>query len=297
MLGHPLNYWLGLIVNGLATGGTNALFAAGLTIIFGVVGILNFAQGEFFMLAGYLAYWYSATLGLGFWLGVVLTTVSMYGLGAMSYYGLFRRLQKSSRTLEVGLVTTLGLSLVLQNGALAVFGAESKAPNNELIAKSVDIGGVDTGVLQLITLGLAIVALGGLALAMRYTRIGLAMRAVPQNRDFAQVLGIPSSKITRTSIAVGMALTGLAAAAIVPFYGAFPTMGVGFVYTGFAIVVIAGLGSLSGSVAVALVIGIVMSIAGGIFSAQLEDAAPLVLMSVLLVWRPDGLSTSAVRTA
>jgi branched-chain amino acid transport system permease protein len=297
MLGHPLIYWLGLMINGLATGGTYALFAAGLAIIFGVVGILNFAQGEFFMVAGYLGLWFSSTLGLGFWVGMVLTTVSMFGIGVLSYYGLFKRLQASSKTLEVGLVTTLGLSIVLQNGAVAVFGAIPKAPGNVFLGHNVDVGGVDTGVLQLIALALALVSLGGLRVALLHTRLGLAIRAVPQNRDFARVLGIPAPTVTRASIGIGMALTGLAAAAIIPFYGVYPTMGIGFVFTGFAIVVIAGLGSIGGAVAVALVIGVVMSIAGGIFSAQLQDAAPLVLMSLMLILKPDGIGAKAVRTA
>jgi branched-chain amino acid transport system permease protein len=295
MLGHPLIYWLGLIVNGLATGGTYALFAAGLTIIFGVVGILNFAQGEFFMVGGYLAFLFSATLGLGFWLALVLTTAAMFGLGVVSYYGLFKRLQNSSKALEVGLVTTLGLSIVLQNGAASLLGAVSKAPKNPYVGHNIVIGGVATSVLQLIALALALVVLGGLRLVLQRTRLGLAIRAVPQNREFASVVGISPGTVTRTSLAIGMALTGLAAAAIVPFYGVYPTMGVGFVFTGFAIVVIAGLGSIGGAVGVALIIGVVMSLAGGGFSAELEDAAPLLLMAVMLLVRPDGIKARAVR--
>jgi branched-chain amino acid transport system permease protein len=295
LLGFPLSYWLGLVINGLATGGAYALFAAGLTIIFGVVGILNFAQGEFFMVGGFLAFMFSQTLGLGYWASLVLTTLAMAALGVGSYYGLFRRLQRSPKAVEVGLITTLGLSIVLQNGFTLLFGAIPRSPNNALLNDNVDVGGVDTGVLMLVALGIAVVALVGLHLFLKRTRLGLAIRGVPQNRELASILGVSSATVTITALAIGMGLTGLAAAAIIPFYGVFPTMGVGFVFTGFAIVVIAGFGSIGGAITVALVIGVVMSVAGGGFSASAQDAAPLVLMTAALLFRPNGFGAKAVR--
>jgi branched-chain amino acid transport system permease protein len=295
LLGFPPSYWLGLIVNGLATGGAYALFAAGLTIIFGVVGILNFAQGEFFMVGGFIAFFISQQLGMGYWVSLVLTTIVMAGVGVGSYYGLFRRLQRSPRAVEVGLITTLGLSIVLQNGFTLLFGAIPRSPNNSLINDNIVVGGVDTSVLMLIALGIAIVALVGLHLFLKHTRLGLAVRGVPQNRELSSILGISSAKVTITALAVGMGLTGLAAAAIIPFYGVFPTMGVGFVFTGFAIVVIAGFGSIGGAITVAIIIGVVMSVAGGGFSASAQDAAPLVLMTAALLFRPNGIGAKAVR--
>jgi branched-chain amino acid transport system permease protein len=283
------------VVNGLATGGAYALFAAGLTIIFGVVGILNFAQGEFFMVGGFVAFFISQNLGWGYWVSLVLTTAVMAAVGAGSYYGMFRRLQRSPRAVEVGLVTTLGLSILLQNGFTILFGAIPRSPNNSLLNDNVVVGGVDTGVLMLIALGISIVALGGLHLFLKRSRLGLAIRGVPQNRELAAIIGVSSAKVTTTALAVGMGLTGLAAAAIIPFYGVFPTMGTGFVFTGFAIVVIAGFGSIGGAIVIALLLGVVMSVAGGGFSASAQDAAPLVLMTAALLVRPNGLVKRAVR--
>jgi branched-subunit amino acid ABC-type transport system permease component len=297
ILGYEPAFWLGLLVGGVTLGGVYALFGSGLTMIFGAAKLMNFAQGEIFMIGGYLAWLLIAQLNMGFASALLTVVVVLALVGAALSVTLFRRITGSPRALEIGLVLTLGLSIVLQELALKTFGANALLPESPWGTEAITIGGVRIAYIRLAVLALAVIVLVALGVFLRYTRIGLAIRGVPQNRDLSVLVGIPEKRVNAVSIAIGFALSGLAGAAVAPFYGVFPSMGAGFIFVGFAILYMGGMTSVLGSIISALVVGIITSFASGLFSASAAGVAPLILMAAVLLFRPQGLFGSKVRTA
>jgi branched-subunit amino acid ABC-type transport system permease component len=265
-------------------------------MVFGAAKIMNFAQGELFMVGGYVAYFFT-TVHLGFVPTLVLTAAVLAFIGVMLSATLFRRVTRSARSLEIGIVMTLGLSIVLQESALSVYGIQQRRPTDPVKGRFWDIGGVTIQGIRLIAVLVAIVVLALLAVVLHRTRIGLAIRGVPANRDLARTLGIPERRIQMFALAIGCALSGVAAAAIAPFYGVYPSMGAGFIYIGFAILFMGGLTSIAGTALAALLVGIAVSVMGGIFSAAAASVAPLVVMAVVVLLRPQGLLGRRARAA
>lgn len=296
ILGHSAEFYAGLVVAGITLGGIYALFSAGLTMIFGAAQVMNFAQGEFFMIGGYVTWFLTATLHLSFWLALPLATIALGLFGALMSATIFARVARSSRTQEIGLVLTLGLSVVLQQLADSLYGNTPRVPAYNLAQAHITIGGVTIEDLRLVALGIAVLVLVALGWFMSRTRLGLAIRGTPQNRDLARTLGIPDQRVAAYAIAIGTALSGLAAAAIAPFYGVFPTMGSAFLFTGFAILFIGGLTNIAGTFVAAILVGVVTSVAGGVISATAASVAPLAVMAVAALLRPHGVFGSAART-
>ncbi|MFF5179782.1 branched-chain amino acid ABC transporter permease [Micromonospora sp. NPDC000316] len=297
LLGYPPAFWLGLVVSGVALGGLYALFGSGLTLIFGAAKIMNFAQGEFFMVGGYVAVFSAVSLGLGFWPTLAVTTAALGLLGLGLNATIFRRVTQNARSLEIGIVMTLGLSLVLQEGALQLFGSTARRPVADVGVPDLRLGGVTIEGVRLVSLGLAVIALAGLGWFLTRTRAGLAVRAMPQNRELAATLGIRTSRVNGYAIGIGTALSGLAAAAVAPYYGVYPSMGAGFGFVAFAIVFMGGLTSVAGSVVAALIVGVVTSLVGGAISATAASAIPLIIMALVVLVRPQGLFGRAARKA
>lgn len=289
MLGYDLSFWLGLVVSGVTLGGVYALFGTGLTMVFGAARIMNFAQGELFMVGGYVAWFCSTTLQANFWVTLVLVTVTLGVLGVVLNWTLFRRVTRNPRSLEIGIVMTLGLSIILQEGALSLGGIQSRRPADPLGGWSMDIGGVTIQGVRLIALGLSVLVLFSLWLILQRTRVGLAIRGVPANRNLARTLGIPEGRINMFALGLGSALSGLAAASIAPFFGVFPSMGSGFIYIGFAILFMGGMTSIGGTALSAVLVGVAISIMGGVVSAAAASVAPLAVMALVVLVRPQGL--------
>jgi branched-chain amino acid transport system permease protein len=297
IFGYSAGFWAGLIVAGLTLGGVYALFSSGLTMIFGAAQVMNFAQGEFFMLGGYVTWYLTSTLHFSFWLALPTVALVLGLFGALMSATIFARIAQSPRAQEIGLVLTLGLSVVFQQGATSLLGVTPRVPAYSLAQPHVVVGGVSIQDLRLVALGLALVALSALGWFMAKTRLGLAIRGTPLNRDLARALGIPSRRVTMSAIAIGTALSGLAAAAISPFYGVYPTMGSAFLFTGFAILFIGGLTNVWGTLVAALAVGVVTSVAGGVISATAASVAPLAVVAAASLLRPNGVFGSTARTA
>ena len=297
IFGYSAGFWGGLIVDGITLGGVYALFSSGLTMIFGAAQVMNFAQGEFFMFGGYVAWFLITTLHFSFWLALPVVAIILGLFGALISVTMFARIAQGPRTQEIGLVLTLGLSVVFQQGATSFFGVTPRVPAYHLAQAHITIGGVAIQDLRLVTLGLALVALGVLGWFMSKTRLGLAIRGTPLNRELARTLGVPSRAVTMSAIAIGTALSGLAAAAISPFYGVYPTMGSAFLFTGFAILFMGGMTNVLGTLVAALAVGVVTSVAGGVISATAASVAPLAVMAAASLLRPNGVFGSGPRAA
>jgi branched-chain amino acid transport system permease protein len=284
---------LQLLVNGLVLGVIYALIAMGLALIFGVVEIVNFAHGELYMLGAMAAYFLTMNVGIGFWPSVVMVTAGAFAVGVVLYEGLLAPF--AGRDFERSILLTLGLSMVLQNGAVLLLTTTPRVETTPYTYRFVLLGDARIPVLRLFALAIALVAFAALYLILHHTRIGKAMRGVAQNRAAALMVGIDPRAAARLAVAIGVGLSGLAGAALAPVYSIHPTMGFAFVFKAFAIIIIGGLGNILGAAVSAVALGLVESVAGGFLPPAFVDAIAFVAMILILLFRPAGLFGRGVR--
>lgn len=287
------NFLLQLLINGIVIGVIYALIAMGLSLIFGVLEIVNFAHGEFYMLGAMLAYFLASRATLGYWPTIVIVTAVALCVGFVLYEGLLSSLRGEG--FERSILLTLGLSMVLQNGAVFLFTTTPKMIVSGLTYVNVGLGGLKVPLLRLYALGLGLAAFLALYLILHRTRIGKAMRGVAQNRDAALMVGIDPRAVSRLAVAIGIGLSGLAGAALAPVYAVDPLMGIAFVFKAFAIIIIGGLGNIAGAAVAAVALGILESLMSGFLPLVMVDALAFVAMIAILLFRPQGLFGQGVR--
>ncbi len=288
-----LSFYIQLLLNGVVIGVIYALVAMGLSLIFGVLEIVNFAHGEFYMLGAMLAYFLSMNVGLGYWPAVLVVTAVAVALGYVLYEALLGSLRGQS--FERSILLTLGLSMVLQNGAVFLFTTTPRMMQTRYSYSNVIVGDVRVSVMRLFALGLGLLAFAALYLILYRTRVGRAMRGVAQNREAALMVGIDPRAVSRLAVAIGIGLSGLAGAALAPVYAVHPLMGFSFVFKAFAIIIIGGLGNISGAAIAAVALGILESVAGGFLPLVMADALAFIAMIAILLLRPQGLFGRGVR--
>jgi branched-chain amino acid transport system permease protein len=287
------SYFAQLLLNGLVMGVIYALVAMGLSLIFGVLEIVNFAHGEFYMLASMLAYFLTAQWGFDYWATILVVTVVGVAVGYVLFEGLLLALR--GETFERSILLTMGLSMVLQNGAVFLFTTNPHLLESKLSYQNILVGDFRMPVARLYALGLGFAAFAVLYLILHRTRIGKAMRGVAQNRAAADMVGIDARAVSRLAVAIGIGLTGLAGAALAPVYAVHPLMGFNFVFKAFAIIIIGGLGNISGAAIAAVILGVIESLAGGLLPLALTDAVAFLSMIAVLLLRPQGLFGRGVR--
>ncbi len=288
-----LSFCLQLLLNGIVIGVIYALVAMGLSLIFGVLEIVNFAHGEFYMLGAMLAYFLTMNARLGYWPTILVVTAVAVGLGYVLYEALLGSLQGEG--FERSILLTLGLSMVLQNGAVFVFTTTPKMMQTRYSYSNVSLGDLRVPVMRLLALGLGLLAFGALYLILYRTRVGKAMRGVAQNREAALMVGIDPRAVSRLAVAIGVGLSGLAGAALAPVYAVHPLMGFSFVFKAFAIIIIGGLGNVAGAAIAAVGLGVLESFVGGFFPLVMVDALAFTSMIAILLLRPQGLFGRGVR--
>jgi len=287
------SFFAQLLLNGLVVGVIYALVAMGLSLIFGVLEIVNFAHGEFYMLASMLAYFLTAQWDFDYWATILVVTVVGVAVGYVLFEGLLLALR--GETFERSILLTMGLSMVLQNGAVFLFTTNPHLLESKLSYQNIVVGDFRMPVARLYALGLGLAAFAVLYLILHHTRIGKAMRGVAQNRAAADMVGIEARAVSRLAVAIGIGLTGLAGAALAPVYAVHPLMGFNFVFKAFAIVIIGGLGNISGAAIAAVMLGVIESLAGGLLPLALTDAVAFLSMIAVLLLRPQGLFGRGVR--
>ena len=288
-----LSFYIQLLLNGVVIGVIYALVAMGLSLIFGVLEIVNFAHGEFYMLGAMLAYFLSMNVGLGYWPAVLVVTAVAVALGYVLYEALLGSLRGQS--FERSILLTLGLSMVLQNGAVFLFTTTPRMMQTRYSYSNVIVGDVRVSVMRLFALALGLLAFAALYLILYRTRVGRAMRGVAQNREAALMVGIDPRAVSRLAVAIGIGLSGLAGAALAPVYAVHPLMGFSFVFKAFAIIIIGGLGNISGAAIAAVALGILESVAGGFLPLVMADALAFIAMIAILLLRPQGLFGHGIR--
>jgi branched-chain amino acid transport system permease protein len=287
------SFYAQLLLNGLVMGVIYALVAMGLSLIFGVLEIVNFAHGEFYMLASMLAYFLTAQWGFDYWATIVVVTAVGLAVGYVLFEGLLLALR--GEAFERSILLTMGLSMVLQNGAVFLFTTNPHLLESKLSYQNVVLGDFRMPVARLYALGLGFAAFAVLYFILHRTRVGKAMRGVAQNRAAADMVGIDARAVSRLAVAIGIGLTGLAGAALAPVYAVHPLMGFNFVFKAFAIIIIGGLGNISGAAIAAVMLGVIESLAGGLLPLALTDAVAFLSMIAVLLLRPQGLFGRGVR--
>jgi branched-chain amino acid transport system permease protein len=287
------SFFAQLLLNGLVMGVIYALVAMGLSLIFGVLEIVNFAHGEFYMLASMLAYFLTAQWDFDYWATILVVTLVGIAVGYVLFEGLLLALR--GETFERSILLTMGLSMVLQNGAVFLFTTNPHLLESKLSYQNIVVGDFRMPAARLYALGLGFAAFAVLYLILHRTRIGKAMRGVAQNRAAADMVGIDARAVSRLAVAIGIGLTGLAGAALAPVYAVHPLMGFNFVFKAFAIIIIGGLGNISGAAIAAVMLGVIESLAGGLLPLALTDAVAFLSMIAVLLLRPQGLFGRGVR--
>jgi branched-chain amino acid transport system permease protein len=283
-----LNILAELLLNGLTLGALYALITLGLVLTFSVIDLVNFAHGDLFMAAGYTTFLLiQPPFKLPF-LAVVIIVMLLTALyaGVIEQVAIHPIINRSWRTHAI---TTLGVSIVLQNLALIIFSSDPRQTTTDLATQIVTFGGIRISILRLIILAVAVLVVIGLQFFVTRTRLGKVMRAVSQNREMCAVVGINVRQVALVTFALGGVITGLAAALITPLFTVYPTMGSLLTLKALAAIVMGGMGQVNGPIYAAFIIGIVESLFGGYVSFAYKDVVSFGLFILVLFFRPQGL--------
>ncbi|MFG2731239.1 urea ABC transporter permease subunit UrtB [Streptomyces canus] len=285
-------------LTGISIGAVLLLIALGLTLTFGQMGVINMAHGEFIMAGAYTTYVLQKSIssaGLSLLVALPVAFLVAGAMGALLEWLLIRRLY--TRPLDT-LLVTWGVSLMLQQLARDIFGApnvQTSAP--DLLTGNISLGGgITFANSRLFILGLALLSVLALTMILRLTPLGRRIRAVVQNRDLAEVSGIATERVDRTTFFIGSGLAGVAGVALTLVGPIGPTMGTNYIVDAFLVVVVGGIGQLKGSVITAFALGVLQSVLE--YSTTVSVAKVIVLVAIVafLQWRPQGLYTLRTRS-
>jgi branched-chain amino acid transport system permease protein len=280
-------YLLQLTLNGITLGLLYALIAVGLSLIFGVMEIINFAHGEFLMLGAFAMAFALPVMGLLYWpaLGISIVAIMLFGL--VVYELLLSRLRPDE--FERSILVTLGLSIIVIHLVQYFFTANPRLVDTQFGFEGVEIGAIRITWTRVVAAGVAVAAFAGLYVVLRHTQFGRAMRAIAQNREAALMIGIRPRTVARNAVVLAAGLCGLAGAAISPIQLVTPYMGQFLIFKAFALVIIGGLGNIPGAIVAAVALGLIESWIGGFFTIAWQEAAAFVIMILVLFVRPEGL--------
>lgn len=275
------------VINGASIGVAVVLMALGLTIIFGLLDVINMAHGEFYAIGAYAAVGLVGA-GVPFWWALGLTPLLMAVIGYACERTLIQRVFHSKDRHTLTLLLTFGLGIILEDGLKILYGANPlrlEAP----IQGASEVFGLFFPNYRLFVMALGSVVIAAVWVVVFRTRLGAMVRAAAYDRHMAASLGVPVNVVYAGTFAFGVALAGLAGVLLAPIYSVFPTMGRDFVLIAFSVVIIGGMGSIKGAVIAGLVLTQVQSISSLYISPVWSDPLLFGIMVVVLMWRPQGL--------
>jgi branched-chain amino acid transport system permease protein len=275
-----------IIAIGLLLGGIYSLVAVGLNLIFGVVRIVNFAQGEFVMLGMYGTFAAQVALGFDPYIAPVVVVPVLFLLGCAVYWLLLRPLQGEPM---MQVFATFGLLMALENIVLAVTRGVGYSVNSALSEISIKIGPLQIGLTRVIVLSASTAVAIALGWYLKTSLPGKAIRAIAQDRRAARLMGINVDRMYMISFGIGTALAGLAGCLLAPLYTMSPQIGANFIMPAFAVVVLGGLGSVAGAYAGGFIVGLTEAIAGFYLDPALKQAVLFMVFIIVLLVRPQGL--------
>jgi branched-chain amino acid transport system permease protein len=274
-------------INGLLIGGIYTLVASGLTLIYGVLHIINFAHGSMLMLAMFGVYYLLMKLGIDPYMSLLIMIPAMYLLGYLLYKLLIGRLAQGKD--ENILLITLGLSILIENLALMFFKGDTRTISVSYSDTMVELGPTLVSLPKIISFGAAMALCAALGLFIQRTDTGKAIRAVAKERVGARLVGIDVERVFAISFGIGLATLGAAACLLMPIFYVSPTTGHVFVMVAFTVVVLGGMGSFLGAVIGGLIVGLTESFGGLFLGESLGQIGISLIFILILLFRPSGL--------
>ena len=281
------------LVNALILGSTYALLGIGLTLIFGIMRVVNFTHGELYALGAYAVFFLEVSLGVNFFLALVLAVIVGCAVGAVIEFVLLRPLLDAD--IDTTMLVMIGAWIVMQNTELLYWGGVSKAVMTPFPDEPLQIGPIFVSWLRLFVLVVALILIGATYALINRTKLGKAMRATFQDRDTAALMGVNIKGIYTATFAIGSGLAAAAGALLGPVFLVTPSMGDLASLKAFAIVILGGLGNITGATLGGFILAFVEEIGAGYISSGYRDAMGFLIIIIVLLFKPTGLFARAER--
>lgn len=275
------------LASGLLIGLIYALVAVGLTIIFGVMDIVNFSHGEFLMFGMYSAFWMYALWHLDPLWSLPLTTLLLFGLGVVVYRVIIRRILRAPMLSQI--FATFGLMILFRGLAQFLWKPDFRTIENSLTSGVLGLGGIQLGVPQIVAGAGAVVVTLLIYAFLNHTRLGAALEATASDAEAARLMGIDSEKMFALAWGIGAACAGVAGGLLATFFPIFPEVGANFILIAFVVVNLGGFGSVTGAFWAGIIVGVVEVMGGLLVGPQYKMAIVLALFLAVLIMRPQGL--------
>lgn len=278
-----MNTILQAIANGVMVGGIYALIGMSLTIIFGVMKVINFCQGELLMLGMYMSYVCYEKLGMGPFMSIPIVAVVMFLFGVLLQSTLITRSLREEDDDSNVLFLTAGLGILFSNLMLLIFGSNYKTTESKFSDKVIELGNITLSETKLISFFILIILTVLLFLFLKYTTIGKQIRATSQNRTGANVCGIKSKVVYACTYGLGAAIAGIAGSCLMSFYYVFPTVGATYGTRSFIVVTIGTLGNIVGGFFGGLILGCLETVGAVVVGSAFKDTLVYVCFILILV--------------
>jgi branched-chain amino acid transport system permease protein len=288
-----LGQFLQHLVNTLILGGTYALLGIGLTLIFGIMRVVNFTHGELYAFGAYAVFALTMLLGVNFFLAILLAILGGVVIGAAIEMVLLRPMRGAD--IDTTMLVMIGAWIVMQNTEMLAWGGVAKAVVTPFPEVPLVIGPVSLSYLRLFVLAMALILIAATYLLINRTKLGKAMRATFQDADTAALMGVNIGRIYTATFAIGSGLGAAAGALLGPVFLAVPTMGDLAALKSFAIVILGGLGSITGATIGGFILAFVEELGAGYISSGYRDAMGFLIIILVLMFRPTGLFARAER--
>jgi len=275
------------VINGLIIGGAYALIGLGLTLILGIMNVVNFAHGEFYMLGAYLLFTFLVFLKLNFYFSIAASIASIMVIGLIFEKFILKPIRRKS--IETVMLCTVGLSLLVQNSALLIWSPVPVAIQSPISLDPIVIGGLYFLPQRVMVIGIAFLLVLLTHLLLKKTKIGKAMRATFQDQEAASLMGIRIDGVYAFTFALGVGLAAASGALLGPIFTVHPFIGNLANLKAFAVVIIGGLGSFLGAVVAGLLLGVFESLGAGYVSSGYQDAVGFLMLILILIFKPTGL--------
>jgi branched-chain amino acid transport system permease protein len=281
------------LLNGLLLGATYSLLGIGLTLVFGLMNVVNFAHGEFYTLGAYALFAALIGTGTSFFLALGLAIVAGAAAGAICERVLLRPLRGES--IDTVMLVMIGLWIAMQNAELLGWGGVARSVSTPFSTAPLALGGVSVSPLRLFVFAAAIALIVGAHLLLSKTKLGRAMRATFQDRETAALMGVSIERVHTITFAFGAGLAAAAGALLGPVFLLYPSMGDLASLKAFSVVILGGLGNFVGAALGGLVLGVAEELGAGYVSSGYRDAVGFVIIVLVLLFRPSGLFARAER--
>ena len=282
-----LDLILQAIATGILLGGVYSLICTGLTLTFGVMRIINFAHGEFLMVAMYASYFFSQALHTEAYTAILVVVPGLFIFGVFVFQLLVRPILSAEPLNQMLLL--VGLSLVLQNGALALFSPDTRSVQSALLYSKIELGDVIIGVPKLIAFATSVAVTFALYWLLRSTELGRQIRAAASDREAAALMGINVNRVNLIAFGIGVGTLGIAGPVMLPIFYIVPNIGSFFILIAFVVVVLGGIGNFMGALVASFVVAVTESLGALFMPGSTAPVLPFLLFILVLLFKPEGL--------